>query len=575
MIEYIAFCDIQGTVERVVRSIPANILPEDGNVNELFRDEKVLSQVLNNEDKSDVSKQFYLSKQNTKVSVIARTKGSRMLFILYKLDSDDQVKELLQTVLMLTDEFNSIQNESYGDGYYALERTNNQLINYQRELAKANERLKKLLDETRESKCTIEILERDSLTGLYTQSAFIEKGDKRIKRNQDKEYDIIATNIERFRMLNDAFGSGEGNKLLVQFMRCLISIPFDGEVLFSRSQADKFFLLVERTDRNRTIIRDAIDLLANNYPLPMRIQIDIGIYPISDRTMSFDRMCDRALLAVNSIVGLYEKNYAFYDETMREKELREQTILDNMTSALARGEFEVFLQPKVEIKTGRLIGVEALVRWNHPVFGMMSPNDFIPLFERNGFIYSLDIFVWRKACQYLREWKMKGYNCVPISVNVSRTDIYHSDLPDILFNAITENNLTPDELHLEITETAYTTNSKQLLEVINILKDKGFIIEMDDFGTGYSSLYILAELPVDVLKMDLKFLWVQKNEIRRKQVIQFIINLASELGLEVIAEGAETQDQIDLLNLMGCRYTQGYYYDKPKSEPEFTKKWLL
>ncbi len=203
---------------------------------------------------------------------------------------------------------------------------------------------------------------------------------------------------------------------------------------------------------------------------------------------------------------------------------------------------------------------------------MITPGEFIPVFEKNGFIYSMDLFLWKKTCQMLQEWQASGWGNLPISVNVSRTDLYHEDLPKTLSELVSRYGRRPEDLHLEITESAYVKDSSQMLSVICRLKQAGFVIEMDDFGSGYSSLNMLSELPIDVMKLDLNFLKQGEDTGRRQKVMQLMVHLAKELQLQVIAEGVETQEQALLLKTMGCRYAQGYLYGRPMPEEEFTRR---
>lgn len=515
------------------------------------------------------SARLRIREEDRRVWAAAKRSGGQLLFMMWAIEDVSEVPELMKLYISMTDDLELVQQEPYETSYYEIQKVNNQLINYQRALTKANERLKMLLEEVREAKSTIEILERDPLTNLYTQNAFFDRAATMLKENPEMDFDIIAADIERFKMVNDAFGNTAGDKLLAEVAICLLSIREEGKSLFARARADKFYALVPRCTSVYETLDRHIGFLADNYPLPMRLQIKLGVYPIKDRTLSIHRMCDRAVLAACSIKGFFDKRIAFYDDSIRKKMIMEQNIIDTMTEALEREDFQVYLQPKVEIGTGRLMGAEALVRWQHPQLGMVSPGDFIPVFEKNGFIYALDQFVWRKACEIMGRWKREKGNFIPISVNVSRVDIYHTDLPGILMKMVEENNLEPGDLHLEITESAYVSDSQQLLSVIEQLKALGFIIEMDDFGNGYSSLNTLSELPIDVLKIDLEFLRMRKNVVRRKQIMRFVINLANELRLQVIAEGAETEEQIALLHEMGCEYAQGYFYGRPMPQEDF------
>ena len=244
-----------------------------------------------------------------------------------------------------------------------------------------------------------------------------------------------------------------------------------------------------------------------NHILDVRnIVMKWGVYTVTDRTLSVEQMCDRALLAARSIKGQYGKYFSVYDDALRDKLLKDQAITDSMETALAQGQFQIYLQPKYRIEDETLVGAEALVRWIHPEWGVQSPAEFIPLFEKNGFITKLDQYVWDRACAALRDFDDRGFAPVSVSVNVSRADIYNADLADILMKTVKKYDLPPARLHLEITESAYTENPKQIIDTVRRLRELGFVIEMDDFGSGYSSLNMLNEMPIDILKLDMKFI---------------------------------------------------------------------
>lgn len=556
----------------MIRSIPLELANEGQNVRELFVDTKELGELLSpGTEPVKLGRLILAGPEQRPVSAAVKREGKQLLFLLCDIDEPGELTQLLELYIGVTEELRLVQQEPYEASYYEIQKVNNQLINYQRALSKANERLKMLLEEARQAKSTIEILERDSLTNLYTQEAFFDRAEALLKDNPDIAFDIIAVDIERFKMVNDSFGTDAGNKLLIELANTLLSIQIEGKSLFARAQADKFYAITVRNQAGYAELSQSICFLAENYPLPMRIQIKFGVYHIHDQSVGIPRMCDRALLAAASVKGAFDRCFAFYDDSVRRKMIREQKIINSMIEALEREEFKVYLQPKVEIGTGKPIGAEALVRWVHPEFGLISPGDFIPIFEKNGFIYAMDLFVWRKTCEMIAKWKELGWDYVPVSVNVSRTDIYHVELPAVLTDMVEHYHLQPGDLHLEITESAYVSDSRRLLEVARHLRQLGFVIEMDDFGNGYSSLNTLSELPIDVLKMDLIFLRQGKDVVRRQKVMQFVINLAGELDLQVIAEGAETTEHIKLLENMGCKCAQGYYYGKPMPEEEFGK----
>lgn len=305
------------------------------------------------------------------------------------------------------------------------------------------------------------------------------------------------------------------------------------------------------------------------FPVDMRVTLKMGVFEILDRTMPVDSMCDRAMIATNQVKGQYMRDIAFYDDSLRRQLLLEQHIADDMKQALEERQFEVYFQPKYDIFSETLSGAEALVRWIHPQNGFMSPAEFIPVFERNGFITEVDMYVWDKTCELIRRW-LDEYDCyVPISVNVSRKDIYKPNLPQILIDTVHQHGLEPRHLHLEITESAYVENSNQLLQIVAELKKAGFYIEMDDFGSGYSSLNMLAAMPIDMLKLDMNFVKNCSEENNSRGILNFVIGLAKWMNLYVVAEGVETREQLEMLRGMECNLAQGYYFSKPLPADEF------
>ena len=412
--------------------------------------------------------------------------------------------------------------------------------------------------------------ERDVITGLYGKDGFYREARQLIDTT-DKEYDIIAMDIERFKMINDNYGTEEGDNLLKYIADRMVTYTDSMNSSAMRMSADCFFIIVEHhegfVDQFISYMRNEI----NNYEINMKVTVKFGIYKVEDKSISVAKMCNRALLAVEMIKGKYDKVSNYYDDSLRQKMELEQTITSDMESALANGEFEVYFQPKYDLLTDKVAGAEALVRWKHPVKGMISPGIFIPIFERTGFITKLDMFVWEETCKYIAEWKQKGRADIPVSVNVSRCDIYNTNLPEVMLELVHKYNIEPEELHLEITETAYTEDSEQLIEVVSQLKMSGFIIEMDDFGSGYSSLNMISELPIDILKLDMRF--VQNDNINsNNNIMNFVIGLAKWMNLLVVAEGVETQEQINSLKSIECNYVQGFFYSKPIPGREFTEQ---
>lgn len=420
----------------------------------------------------------------------------------------------------------------------------------------------------RETAAMVNLLQYDRLTGLYTKEFFFQKVKETLIQHPDESYDIICSDIENFKLVNDVFGVAAGDQLLRDvgaFYRDFVK----DRGFCGRLNADQFVCLLEHTSdyTDQTFI-DA-NAQINSPGNIKNVVMKWGVYLIEDRSISVEQMCDRALLAVRGIKGQYGKYYATYDDKLRSKLLKEQEITDCMETALAEGQFEIYIQPKYRINDNRLSGAEALIRWNHPEWGFQSPAQFIPVFEKNGFITKLDVFVWEQACAALRDWEDRGLPPISLSVNVSRADIYNTDLTNILQNILEKYHMPASRLHLEITESAYTEDPKQIIDTVSGLRELGFAIEMDDFGSGYSSLNMLNQMPLDILKLDMKFIQSETAKPVNEGILHFIMNLARWMDLAVVAEGVETKEQLERLKEAGCDYAQGYYYAKPMPRSEF------
>lgn len=420
----------------------------------------------------------------------------------------------------------------------------------------------------RETSALIHQIQYDRLTGVYSKEYFCQQVRDILFRNPDVKYDILCSDIEDFKLINDTFGIAAGDRLLRQVAE-LCGQRLGERGICGRLNADQFACLLEHREDYADEMFTQSDSRINSGFGDQNVTMKYGIYTVEDREVSVEQMCDRALLAAHSIKGQYGKHFTLYDDKLRGTLLRRQAITDGMETALATGQFEVYLQPKYQIRDGQLAGAEALVRWNHPEWGLQPPGEFIPIFERNGFITKLDQYVWERACALLQEWDQKGYPRINISVNVSRMDIYNVNLADVLTGLVQKHGLSPSRLHLEITESAYTDTSRQLIDTLGSLRKLGFIIEMDDFGSGYSSLNMLTEMPVDVLKLDMKFIQTEITRPAGQGILRFIVDLARWMKLSVVAEGVETREQLERLQNDGCDYAQGYYFAKPMPVKNF------
>jgi EAL domain-containing protein (putative c-di-GMP-specific phosphodiesterase class I) len=325
--------------------------------------------------------------------------------------------------------------------------------------------------------------------------------------------------------------------------------------------------------REQIFIKQPQDVVQIDSDICYPVNVYIGVYEINDLTLPVSVMCDRAIMAIKTIKGNYEKRIAYYDEALRDEVLQEQEMAGCLESAIEEGQFRLYLQPQTRAD-GQAMGAEALVRWQHPQKGLLMPGDFIEALEKNGMIVKLDQHVWELACMQLREWKEQGKTQMYLSVNISPRDFYFLDIYRVFTELVKKYEIDAHNLKLEITETAVMMNLEQQLNLIEKLRKSGFVIEMDDFGSGYSSLNMLKDIQVDILKIDMAFLGKSSDEERGRKILKMVIELSKGLGMPVITEGVETREQVDSLLKMGCDMFQGYYFAKPMPVAEFEEKYM-
>lgn len=411
-------------------------------------------------------------------------------------------------------------------------------------------------------------MEYDELTGLYNRSQFYEEARHLLNEYPQTEFVLIRFDIDRFKIYNDIYGTKAGDRLLAEigqlYRRTAVKPSVEGHL-----EADHFIICIPKSNMK------VEQYLAETSEFLRGIQPDfdfvprIGIYEITDRDLDIRLMCDRALLALRSIKGSYTERIALYNESMRRTIIEQQELIKEFETAIKEEQFRLYIQPQYNTVTNQMIGAEVLVRWLHPEKGLISPAKFIPVFEHNGFISRMDEYVWERSCAFLSKWKKTYGKTLPLSLNVSRIDIYNPHLCDILYHLVQKYGIAPEDLHLEITETAYMENPAQLIGIVTRLKDMGFYIEMDDFGNGYSSLNTLKNVPVDLLKLDMKFLSADDNTGRSGIILNSVVRMAHWLQLPVLAEGVETRRQAEYLKSIGCDLVQGYYYARPMPVGEY------
>ena len=427
--------------------------------------------------------------------------------------------------------------------------------------------------ELHEDRLIITKTERDELTGLFNREFFYQYAEQFDHHHAFTEMDAIVFDINHFRLINERFGTNYGNEVLRCVGNELLSVVREAGGIVCRSEADMFMAYCPHGQDYATILEKASKGIADENAEDTQTWLRMGVYESVDKTLEIERRFDRAQMAADTVRGSFANRIGVYDALLHEKELYSERLIDDFAAAIKEQQFEVYFQPKFDIQSEIpvLVSAEALVRWNHPTLGMVFPGAFIPLFEENGLIQRLDIYIWRATAARIKEWKTRFNLVAPVSVNVSRIDMYDPHLDRILLGILQEYGLSTSELLLEITESAYTQDSAQIIETVSNLRSIGFQVEMDDFGTGYSSLNMLSSLPLDALKLDMQFIRSAYAEGGDTKMIEIIIDIADYLSVPVIAEGVETEEQLNALRDMGCDRVQGYYFSPPVPANEYEK----
>ena len=417
--------------------------------------------------------------------------------------------------------------------------------------------------------------EHDSLTGLFNREKVFSNTRKMIDEHLEIQFAFVQLDIERFKLYNSDFGEKEGNNLLKYVAKIIKEVVSDYPICtYGRVNADKFcFCIPYDKDKFYKKLENANERL-NKYRQDYLLHFKMGVCIIKDSSKSMEDINVKAALAAEKCRHNVMHYYEVYDDEEEKIQRQEMEVVRDMHTAIDEKQFTVFLQPKVNVYDEKACGAEALVRWIHPKKGMIPPNIFIPVFEKNGFIADLDYYMWEQVCILLRKWIDEGKKINPVSVNVSRISLYNPNLVHKLLKLINKYGIAPQYLHLEITESAYMTNPSMMLMIIEDLHKAGFTILMDDFGSGYSSLNTLKDFPIDMLKIDMNFLPRGSMAERSRIIISSVIHMAKRLGIKVIMEGVETQEQRDFLRDLQCDYIQGYFYSKPIPVTEYEDKYI-
>lgn len=413
----------------------------------------------------------------------------------------------------------------------------------------------------------------DSLTGVYNKFYFFEQAQKILQNNQNNEYVMICTKISNFKFINEIFGNYVVDQFLLKYSQKLLSNTSQNAI-YGRLENDNFAFLVEKEtfvlEKLLNFTRHFSKLSKDKY---FPIQILIGIYEIDDRNVPISVICDRANMAISNIQNPSENPVAYYNLEVKNRLFFEQTIISDFSKAIKEKQFKVFLQPQFTADK-QLYGAEVLARWYHPTEGLLAPEQFIYLFENNGIITQLDMFIWEETAKILQKWQSMGIENIPLSINISPKDFFYIDIYSFFTDLVKKYNINASQIKLEITETAFMIDTKTQGSIISKLRQAGFKIDLDNFGTGYSSLNIVRDVHFDEIKLDLSY-YNQSNDLQRThKIISTILLLAKNLNIPVISEGVETKEQFEFLKQFDGTIFQGYYFEKPIEISYFEKKYI-
>ena len=415
----------------------------------------------------------------------------------------------------------------------------------------------------------------DALTGLYNKNYFAVKAAEALRESPAEDWLLLSSNIKDFKLINDLFGIEKGNEVLKMEADFLREQCKKG-IIYGRIGGDKFAVCIPKARFKEQYFMNVIRTMGQAFNNDQyHLHIYIGVYEITDKNEDISIMCDKANLAIKTLNENYDKSIAYYSDTILNNTIVEKQLVGDFDKALDEKQFCMYLQPQMTSE-GKMLGAEALVRWQHPKRGLIFPGDFIEVFERTGLIYRLDRYVWELAVQKLAEWQKDGRRDLYISVNISTKDFYYMNVYETITKLVETYEIIPSTLKLEITETAIMTGTAGELEMIERFRTYGFEVEIDDFGSGYSSLNTLKDMDVDVLKIDMGFLRKTRPERmeRSMSIINTIISLSKTLGISVVTEGVETREQVDRLTQMGCDVYQGYYFSKPIPVSQFEETYM-
>lgn len=419
----------------------------------------------------------------------------------------------------------------------------------------------------RESSVSLREIEKDSLTGLYTEQAFFHYSRRIMQFRSDKKMHVIIGRIKDFELIISIYGRKKANELLC-YMASIYNKKFKYGLLAKKGKASFLCLLSDDYKLDHQRMDNVINEFTENAPIK-GIRIKYGIYKNIDKNLPITTICDYASMAAETVMEDYNHDYAYYTDELAQKRIYNQMIENCFTDALKNKEFMIYYQPKIDVITEKVIGAEALVRWQRTDGSMISPENFIPIYEKNGQIQKLDAYIFGQVCRLQKRILDESKKLLSVSVNLSRSSILCEEIVEQYTKIVRENDIPITCVPLEITESASVYGQK-VVKVAERLLQSGFKLHIDDFGSGYSSMESLSRLPFSVLKID-KSLIDHICETRVEILVNHIIKLSKDLNMRVLAEGVETKEQLDILRKIKCDEIQGFYYARPMPEVEFVE----
>lgn len=414
-----------------------------------------------------------------------------------------------------------------------------------------------------------ELSGKDVLTGGYNMQGFVHEAENIFRHCKDRtDYVVLYFNVRNFKAVNELFGIDNGDKVLRMIHKHLKESRLK-PCITARVEADQFTCLIRKENLDLEVLSGLCEWNFAHDGKMMNILCGCGIFYVEDKPMSINGMIDRAKIAKRYIKDEYVKPYNIYDTTMKSDYINRAELTGELKNGLAQEQFKVYYQPVIDAKTEKIVSAEALIRWIHPQRGFVSPAVFIPALEESGHISELDFYVTKKVFAFEKERYNQGKKIVPVSINLSWMDFYDETMMSWIDQNVGEYQELGIKSRFEITETSFEAMKQNRNNILEALQAKGAMTLLDDFGSGYSSYGVLQDYNFDILKIDMSLVRQIETNPKSRSILKSIIEMAHELGMKLVAEGAETEEQVAFLKENDCDYIQGYYYSKPLPEDEF------